>query len=93
MEVSAPYFLDTTISPAHIYDMLIEHELHIYSEKTMPAFKNRLDFLYECGNYVYSANLIATWDELEKPRRVAVMKVRHARESYDSRPRKTADGF
>ena len=67
MEVSAPYFLDTGISPADIYDMLIEHELRIYSEKTMKEFKNKLDFLYECGNYVYSANVIATWDELEAP--------------------------
>jgi FkbM family methyltransferase len=66
MEVSAPYFLDTGISPADIYDMLIEHDLHIYSEKTMEEFENKLAFLYECGNYVYSANVIVSWDELDK---------------------------
>jgi FkbM family methyltransferase len=66
MEVSAPYFLDTGISPADIYDMLIDHGLHVYSEKTMDEFENKLAFLYECGNYVYSANVIVSWDELSR---------------------------
>lgn len=40
------------------YRFLKDNGFYIYSEKTLEEFKSEHDFLYECGNFNHSANII-----------------------------------
>lgn len=64
MEVSALNLLDTSWSALEFYETLREHGLRVYSEKTLREFANREAFLIECGNYAYSANIVASYEPL-----------------------------
>ncbi len=67
LEVSAANYLQGGIFPAEFYDVLKSRGLFLYSEKDFVEYETKLDFLRECGNYDYSANVIACFEPLKAP--------------------------
>ena len=65
MEVNAMNLLQTQWSALTFYETLRDHGLRVYSEKTLREFASREAFLMECGNYAYSANIVASYESLE----------------------------
>jgi len=58
LEVNHLNYIESNISAWDFYDSLIEQGFHVYSEKKLIEFDNRSEFLKECGNFAYSANIV-----------------------------------
>lgn len=62
LEVSHANYLDYGITAWDFYDLLKAKGLHIFSEKTLLEYPTKRQFLMECGNFAYSANVVLSYD-------------------------------
>lgn len=65
LEVSAPQYLHAGTSAADFYDDLLNRGLHVYSEKNLEEYPSKSEFLAECGNLRYSANVVVSFDPVK----------------------------
>ena len=61
MEISHAHYLQSGITAWDFYKMLKEKDLYIYDEDTMEEFKDLNRFLYKCGNFTHSANIVLSY--------------------------------
>lgn len=66
LEVSHEHYLNAGITAWDFYADLIEQGYHVYSERTLKEYRNLREFLLECGNFAYSANIIISKNELDR---------------------------
>ena len=64
LEISHLYYLEANVFAWDFYDGLVEQGFYIYSEKGIDEFNDRCEFLKECGNSAYSANIIISKNKL-----------------------------
>ena len=64
LEVNHLNYIESNVSAWDFYDYLINEGFYIYSEKNLMKFNNRSEFLKECGNFAYSANIIISREKL-----------------------------
>jgi FkbM family methyltransferase len=65
MEVNAQNYQVAGITPSVFYDTLKDRGLHVYSENDLSEYESQAAFLYECGNYTHSANMVVSFDPLK----------------------------
>jgi FkbM family methyltransferase len=58
LEVSHEHYLDYGITAWEFYTFLKDKGFFIYSETDLVEFKTKREFLYKCGNFTHSANII-----------------------------------
>lgn len=58
LEVSNLHYSIAGVNAWSFYDKLIKHGYNIYSEKSRMLYKNKEEFMKECGNFTHSANII-----------------------------------
>lgn len=64
LEISHMHYLEAGVTAWDFYDLLRKRGFHIYSEKTLEEYKNLQEFLKECGNFAYSANILISLDDI-----------------------------
>lgn len=63
LEMSHEHYLDYGITAWDFYDLLKSKGLQVFSEKTYLEYSSKREFLIECGNFAYSANIILAYPE------------------------------
>ncbi|WP_199883821.1 FkbM family methyltransferase [Anaerosinus massiliensis] len=58
LEVNHANYLNYGITAWEFYDLLKRHEFFIYSEQNLAEIETKNQFLFLCGNFAYSANII-----------------------------------
>jgi FkbM family methyltransferase len=64
LEVNHLNYIESDICAWDFYDSLIEQGFYVYSEIGLTEFASRSEFLKECGNFAYSANIVITKNKL-----------------------------
>lgn len=64
LEVSHPHYLDAGFTAWDFYDLLKHKGYRIYFEDKLVEIKTKEDFLFKCGNFAYSANIVISKKEL-----------------------------
>lgn len=62
LEVMHLNYLNYGISAWDFYDYLKQLGFHIFSEIDLREYKDRTEFLIECGNFAYSANILISYE-------------------------------
>jgi len=65
LEVSHLHFLGAGYTAWRFYKILKSKGYRIYSEQGLKELKNKTEFLIECGNFAYSANILISKRDLE----------------------------
>ncbi len=66
LEVSHENYLEAGFTAWEFYAYLKENGFHIYSEINLLEFHSKADFLKECGNFAYSANIIISKSDIKQ---------------------------
>ena len=66
LEVNHENYLEGGVTAWDFYDLLLSKGYFIYSENGLKKFESKRQFLQECGNFSYSANIIISRNELTK---------------------------
>lgn len=64
LEVNHENYLEGGITAWDFYQTLKKKNFYIYSEKTLNEYKNRMEFLRECGNFAYSGNALISLSDI-----------------------------
>ena len=62
LEVNHLNYFDAGVYACDFYDYLVSVGFNIFSEKTLKKYETKEEFLIECGNFSYSANIIIVLD-------------------------------
>jgi len=65
LEVNHENYLKAGVTAWDFYDNIKQQNYFIYSEKTLREYRTLREFLLECGNFTFSANIILSKDVLD----------------------------
>lgn len=65
LEVNHLNYLQYGITAWDFYDYLISNGFKIYSEKSLKSYETKTDYLIDCGNFAFSANILISKTKLK----------------------------